>query len=94
MPVSWKRTPIVRQAPLLCLEILSPEDRLSRTLTKCQDFFRLGTPEAWIFDPDQRFALVLRPDGSMTTHREGSLTLAGTPIDVPLAGIFAVLDEE
>jgi Uma2 family endonuclease len=81
-------------APLLCIEILSPEDRLSRTLIKCQAFFRLGTPECWIFNPEQRSALVLRPDGTMTTHHEGSLTLAGTAISVPLAGIFAVLDEE
>ena len=93
MPASWKNTPIITQAPILCIEILSPEDRLKRTLTKCNDYFRLGTPEAWIFDPDQRTAMVLRPDGSMTTHRDGALTLEGTPIHVSLAEVFAVLDE-
>ena len=94
MPIDWKNTPIVAQPPLLCIEILSPEDRLTRTLTKCYDFFNLGTSEAWIFDPEQRTAMVLRPDGTMTTHREGSLTLAGTAINVPLVEVFAVLDEE
>ena len=94
-PLRWleARTPIITTAPLLCIEILSPEDRLSRTLTKCNDFFRLGTPEAWVFDPDKRTAMVLRPDGTMSTHREGALTLAGTPIHVPLAEVFAILDE-
>ncbi len=94
LPDGWKNTPIVTTPPLLCIEILSPEDRLSRTLVKCNDYFRLGTPEAWIFDPAQRTAMVLRPDGSMTTHREGTLSLAGTPISVPLADVFAVLDDE
>lgn len=38
--------------------------------------------------------MVLRPDGTMSTHLEGTLTLAGTAISVSLAEIFAVLDEE
>lgn len=92
MAASWKRTPIVMEAPLLCIEVLSPEDRFSRIRARCEDYFRMGVPEAWIFDPAKREVLVLRPDGSMTTHRDGSLQLEGTPIEVPLADIFGVLD--
>lgn len=94
MPASWKRESIITTAPLLCIEILSPEDRLKRTITKCNDYFSLGTTEAWIFDPDERTVMVLRPDGTMTTHREGTLSLAGTPIAVDLPATFAVLDEQ
>lgn len=93
MPGSWKRTPIIMEAPLLCIEVLSPEDRFSRIRSRCQDYFSMGTPEAWIFDPSRREALVLRPDGSMSTLREGSLRLAGTPVEVALAEVFCVLDE-
>jgi Uma2 family endonuclease len=94
LPGTWKREPIVTAAPLLCIEILSSEDRLNRTLAKCSEYLALGTPEAWIFDPEQRAAYVLRPDGTMTTHREGLLQLRDTLITVDLPGIFAVLDEE
>ncbi len=94
MPASWKRTPIITDAPLLCIEVLSPEDRFSRIRARCEDYFRMGVPEAWIFDPAKRETLVLRPDGSMTTHREGSLKLDGTAIEVPLGAIFGVLDAE
>ena len=91
---TWKREPIITVPPLLCIEVLSPEDRFSRILKRCQDYFTLGGPEAAVFDPAKRDVLVLRPDGSMTAVRGGSLQLAGTAIDVPIGPIFAVLDEE
>ena len=94
LSASWKRQPIITHPPLLCIEVLSPEDRLSRILTRCRDYFALGVPEAWVFDPVKRDVLVLGPDGSMATVREGTLRLAGTSIEVPLAPLFAVLDEE
>ena len=93
MSADWKRTPIIVEPPLLCIEVLSPDDRFTRIRARCEDYFRMGVPEAWVFDPSERVALILRPDGTMSTHRDGSLQLAGTPIDVSLAGIFGVLDE-
>ena len=87
------RTPIVREAPLLCIEILSPEDRFGRIRTRCEDYFRMGVPEAWIFDPAERLAFVLQRDGTMTTHREGSLRLSGTSVEISLADVFGVLDQ-
>ena len=87
------RTPIVRDAPLLCIEILSPEDRFGRIRTRCEDYFRMGVPEAWIFDPAERVAFVLQANGTMTTHREGSLRVSGTTIEVSLSDIFGVLDQ-
>ena len=94
MPASWKRTPIITEAPVLCIEILSPEDRLSRIRTRCEEYFRMGVPEAWVSDPGKREALVLRPDGSTSTHREGLLLLEGTFIAVDVAAIFGILDLE
>ncbi len=94
MSAHWKKTPIITDAPRLCVEILSPEDRFARIRARCEDYFRIGVPEAWVFDPARRDVLVLRPDGSMTTVREGSLQLAGTAINVPIGQVFAVLDEE
>lgn len=86
------RTAIVQQAPLLCIEILSPEDRFARIRTRCDDYLKMGVAEAWIFDPADRVAMVLHHDGTMTTHREGVLGLEGTSIEIPLAELFRVLD--
>jgi Uma2 family endonuclease len=49
-------------------------------------------PEVWIFDPESRTAYVLRGD-EVIEQREGVLKLAGTAIELDLAGLFAVLDE-
>ncbi len=93
MSATWKATPIITEPPMLCIEVLSPEDRFSRIRARCEDYFRLGVPVAWIFDPSLREAHVLLPNAGMTTHKEGSLGIEGTSIDVPLAALFSVLDD-
>lgn len=92
MPRTWKRTPIVREAPLLCIEVLSPEDRFSRTQVKCRDYLAMGVPEVWIFDPEERTVSVVTEEKT-TERREGTLRLAGTDVAIDLAALFAVLDE-
>jgi Uma2 family endonuclease len=93
MPRSWKKTPIIREAPMLCIEVLSPEDTFSRTQTKCRDYLDMGVAEVWMFDPEERVAYIMRGN-EMTEQREGVLRLSGTPVEVQLSEIFAVLDEE
>jgi Uma2 family endonuclease len=92
MPLHWKKTSIVREAPLLCLEIKSSEFTLKRERNRAQDYLAMGVREVWIFDPEKRVAYVLRGE-TMTEQREGSLQLAGTAIELDLVALFAVLDE-
>lgn len=80
--------------PLLCIEVLSPEDRFSRVREKCQDYLRMGVPEVWVIDPELRKAHVLTPDGSMREHGEGPLRMAATGISVDLQEIFRALDPQ
>ena len=53
------RTPYIKERvltrpPYLVIEILSPDDRASDTLTKTSDYSRFGIPHIWIVDPEQR----------------------------------------
>jgi len=91
MPSTWKRTRIVREAPLLCLEVKSPEFTLKRECSRAKDYLQMGVPEVWIFDPESRTAYVMRGE-TITEHREGTLRLAGTAIEIVLADLFRVLD--
>ena len=50
--------PIIRHAPLLCIEILSPEDRLRKIVERALDYCRMGVPEVWIIDPQRREVII------------------------------------
>jgi Uma2 family endonuclease len=74
----------------LCVEILSPGDRLSDTLAKCEEYHAWGVPTTWIIDPDERRAWEYRAGHRLSdVPQEGSLT--AEPIRVSLAELFEVL---
>lgn len=82
--------PIITQTPLLCLEVLSPRDSVSAIRKRAQDFFNMGVPEVWVFDPPTQTAYVCLPD-SMTRQKDGVLRLEGTPVELSLADVFKAL---
>jgi Uma2 family endonuclease len=77
--------------PLLCIEILSPEDRTSRTVRVLDDCLAMGVQNLWLFDPIDRVAMTYSETGLKLV--EGSrLTIPGTAIYLDLTEIFASLD--
>jgi Uma2 family endonuclease len=85
---------IVRTAPLLCVEILSPEDTFPRMRERIKDFLTMGVPQVWIVDPQHRTATVCSSNADDTVHSTGVLTLPNTLIAVDLEEVFAALDED
>ena len=83
---------IVKTPPLICIEVLSPEDRLQRVQERVEDYARMGVEHIWIIDPIRRQAWVATADGSQT-HVDAEFTVPGTPIRVSLAEVFAELDD-
>jgi Uma2 family endonuclease len=47
---------VLRTAPWIVVEILSPEDRMSRMQRKIEDYYGIGCPNIWILDPWRRKA--------------------------------------
>jgi len=84
---------IIRNAPLLCIEALSPEDRVMRLQRRCKDYLDMGVPEVWLFDPASRVAYVMRGE-TTTEQRDGALQLPSLGIDIKLADIFSILDRK
>ncbi len=66
---------IFRVPPFLCIEILSPEDRLPRVENRLKEYFEMGVQYVWVVDPEQHDAWIYTPhtkikvaDGYLTTH--------------------------
>ena len=47
---------IFRDPPFVCIEVLSPEDRLSRVNERVSDYLQFGVPYVWVMDPATRKA--------------------------------------
>lgn len=78
---------IFTQPPFLCIEILSPEDRMSRMQVKIDDYLRFGVSCVWILDPQTRKAWIYTPD-VIREVRDGILRTENPEIAVPLDEIF------
>ena len=49
---------IFTSPPLLCIEILSPEDRMGRMEQKIDDYLKFGVAYVWVIDPQTRQAWI------------------------------------
>jgi Uma2 family endonuclease len=90
-PADAPREQVAVTPPMLCIEILSPEDRLSRTTKVMGDFAAMGVPNLWIIDPYQRIGYVYTSPDTLKLVTE-RLTIPGTPIYLDLPTLFAELD--
>lgn len=74
--------------PFLCIEILSPEDRMSRVEVRISDFLAMGVPQVWVLDPETRQAFTATQAEGLREVKSGTLTTAEPVIEVPLAAIW------
>jgi len=88
-----KKTQIIREAPLLCVEVLSPQDRWRRLKEKVDDYLAMGVENVWAFDPASREAFRCDADGFHKVSA-AELSIPGTAIRLQVAEIFSVLDSE
>ena len=79
---------ILTKPPMLCIEILSPEDTMSRTLDRVNDFLTFGVSRVWVLDPRTKRAYDYTAAG-MREVKDGVLRTDDPQITVPLAELFS-----
>ena len=82
---------VVTVPPLLCIEVLSPEDRLPRATRVLADYYALGVTNIWLIDPYKRLAFTFN-GADLQSADITNLSVPGTPIQLDLTGPFAELD--
>ena len=78
---------IITHPPLLCVEVLSPEDRMSEILERVSDYVAFGVRFVWVLDPGTRRAHIYSSDG-VHEMKGGKLWTSDPEILVPLAELF------
>jgi Uma2 family endonuclease len=78
--------------PLICIEILSPEDRLPRAELVLADYFSLGVPNIWLIDPIRQATYTFDATG-LHIADPANLRVPATPIHLDLTLPFAKLDQ-
>jgi Uma2 family endonuclease len=78
---------IFTTAPFLCIEILSPEDRMPKVLVKIADYLQFGVRFVWLIDPRKRKATVYSATEVFSVD-DGMLLTQNPDLVVPLADLF------
>ena len=89
LPASAPVQAIPDIAPVLCIEILSPDDSWGEMQEKIREYVAMGVGAVWIVDPRRRLMYAADASG---THGVERLELAGTNVSITGGELFAELD--
>lgn len=79
---------LTQRPPVLCIEILSPEDRWSRMQERLTDYLSFGVPMIWIIDAYSGEAWSATQDKPVAPVRDGKLRCAELDIEVAVSDIL------
>ncbi|MGO4881765.1 MAG: Uma2 family endonuclease [Bryobacteraceae bacterium] len=83
---------VLSTPPFIAVEILSPQDRMSRVRKKIGEYLAFGVTYVWLVDPEARRADVYTASGFYEA-KDGILRTENPAIEVPLAELFQALDD-
>ena len=81
-------SPVV--TPSICVEVLSPDDRVSDLQEKIDDYVLMGVGSIWIVDPRRRTMATADAEG---IHKVEEFRIPGMQASITWADLFAGLDE-
>src|SRR5581483_4046716 len=80
---------ILTKPPFLCIEVLSPEDRMSGVEQRIQDYLEMGVAYVWVLDPETKRAYSATAAEGLREIKSGILTTESPRLEVPLSEIFS-----
>jgi len=82
------QSPYPTEPVLLCVEILSPEDRVGAMLAKCEQYHSWGVPFCWVIDPEKQTGWQYH-SGSEPERVDRGGTLTAGNLSVHLEELFS-----
>lgn len=79
---------IFRTPPFLCIEILSPEDRMSRVEQRIDDYLTMGVRYVWVIDPSSRHVYSATREAGLQEFKGTILRTENPVLELPLAEVF------
>jgi Uma2 family endonuclease len=70
----------------LCVEVMSPPDRIGKVFGKCEEYHKWGVRHCWVIDPERQVAWEYTPDDA--EPRRGTEALTAGPITLTLDEVF------
>lgn len=79
-------TRILRTPPFLCIEILSPEDRMTEMQRRISDYLEFGVQYVWLINPHNRQSFTYTKN-RVEEVKDGILRTENPALEVPLADL-------
>lgn len=79
---------VFSKPPFICIEILSPDDRMTRMEEKVDDYLAMGVPYVWILDPDTKRTWEITKALGWRENKTGILKTENPAIELPLSEAF------
>jgi Uma2 family endonuclease len=70
----------------LCVEVMSPPDRIGKVFSKCEEYHKWGVAHCWVIDPERKVAWEYTPED--TEPRRATEGLTAGPISLTLEQVF------
>ncbi len=88
---SQRSESVLTTPPFLCIEIISPDDRMSRVIERVKEYLAFGVPYVWVVDPETRTA---HSYTAIEGHEEKErLRTVNPEISISVSELFTNLDE-
>ena len=90
LPLQRNYEAVLTRPPVAVIEVLSPEDRVSRYQQRLDDYRAMGIANVWVIDPMRRKAFDCSQGGWQPVEK---LLITNPPVEIPLNPLWKKLEE-
>jgi len=76
-------------SPVVCIEVLSPDDRFAELIERIDDYLAYRVRYVWLLDPASRRAYVATAESGFQEFKGQVLRTENPALDLPLDQVFA-----